>query len=70
MKQLTEIEITKAAMLKSYRAAIRMKHSLRADAEIAKALPLLEAKIDNALHNGKTFELNPSEAFDADNLCA
>jgi hypothetical protein len=63
LKVLTELEVRKAAMLKAYRSAIRLKHSLAADAEIAATLPDVELRIDAALAEGKPFELNVAEAF-------
>lgn len=65
MKELTEIEIGKIAVLKAYRAAIRLKHSLAADREISQTLPEVERLIDTALQAGSPIELNPGEAFDA-----
>jgi hypothetical protein len=50
-------------MLKAARAAIRLKHSLRADDEIARRLPELEAEIDTALASGTPFELEPGKVF-------
>lgn len=66
MRQLTELEIQKAAMLKAARAAIRLKHALEADAEIARRLPELEAEIDNALAEGRPMELEPGHVFIVD----
>lgn len=65
MKFLTDIDIQRAAMLKAARAAIRLKHALAADAEIAKRLPELESAIDYALQTGKAYELNVGEEFNA-----
>ena len=64
MKALTNLEIEKAAMLKSYRASIRLKHAIAADREIAETLPQIERKIDDALQSGTALELNPGQAFD------
>lgn len=64
MKALTDLEIDKTAILKAHRAAIRLKHSLAADAEIYRTLPYIEQKIDNALQSGTPLELNPGKAFD------
>ena len=66
MRQLTPIEIQRAAILKAARAAIRLKHSLRADGEIAQRLPQIEAEVDEALASGKPFELDPADVFHAD----
>lgn len=62
MRQLTPLEIRKAAILKAYRSAIRLKHSLEADAEINETLPEIEDRI-NALSGGEVLALNPGEAF-------
>lgn len=64
MKQLTPLEIQKAQILKAYRTAIRLKHSLLADQEIAERLPELEKQIDRALASGRTLELNPAKVWD------
>ena len=63
MKTLTDLEIQKAAALKAYRTAIRLKHALAADAEIAATLPAVEARINDALALGQPIELNPGEVF-------
>lgn len=63
MRRTTDLQIQKAAMLKAARAAIRLKHALQADAEIAGALPELEERIDNALAEGQPFELEPGKVF-------
>lgn len=63
MRQVTELQIRKAAMLKAARAAIRLKHMLAADAEIARELPLIEREIDEAMTDGRSLELNPAAAF-------
>lgn len=65
MKSLTNLEIEKAAMLKAYRAAIRLKHAIAADREIYETLPQIEQQIDDALQSGTPLELNPGGAFDA-----
>jgi len=64
MKQLTNLEIEKAAVLKAYRASIRLKYAIAADREIAETLPEIERKIDDALQSGTPLELNPGQAFD------
>lgn len=65
MNAQTDLQIEKAAMLKAYRSAIRLKHSLAADREISETLPDIEVKIDAALQSGQPLELNPGEAFHA-----
>jgi hypothetical protein len=64
MKQLTSIEIEKAAMLKALRSAIRLKHSLLADAELAAKLPELEERINASLAGGRALELTVGSIFD------
>lgn len=63
MRRTTELQRQKTGMLKAARAAIRLKHSLRADDEIARRLPELEAEIDTALASGTPFELEPGKVF-------
>lgn len=63
MRRTTELERQRTAMLKAARSAIRLKHSLAADAEIAEKLPDLEERIDAALANGEPFELEPGRVF-------
>lgn len=63
MRRTTDLQVQKAAMLKAARSAIRLKHSLHADAEIAAALPDLEERIDTALAEGQPFELEPGQVF-------
>lgn len=63
MNKTSEIQRQKAAVLKAYRTAIRLKHSLAADDEIARTLPDVEDKINSALALGNVVELNPGEVF-------
>ena len=63
VRPFNEFEVQKAAALKSWRTAIRLKHSLRADAEIASELPQIEAMIDNAITTGEPLILDPATAF-------
>lgn len=65
MKRLTPIEVRRAQMLKAARTAIRLKHSLAADAEIAEQLPEIEERIDRALATGEVLELTPGAIVDA-----
>jgi hypothetical protein len=64
LRILTELEGQKADMLKAFRSAIRLKHSLRADAEIREMLPEVERTIDAALAAGEPLVLNPAIAFE------
>lgn len=61
MTQLTKHQIEKARMLKACRAAVRLKHSLRADEELYQRLPELERRIDAALLAGETLKLTTAE---------
>lgn len=63
-KTKTNLEIQKAAILKAYRSAIRLKYSLVADEEIDRVLPEVEQRIDDAIQNGETVSFNPGEVFD------
>lgn len=65
MSQHTELQQKKFNMLKAYRTAIRLKHSLEADTEINETIYAVEAKIDAALAAGKPLELDPGEVFGA-----
>jgi hypothetical protein len=62
VRQLTPIELRKAAILKAYRSAIRLKHSLVADDEINATVPDVENRM-NALSGSEILALNPGEAF-------
>lgn len=48
-----DIEVRRAALLKTARAAIRLKHSLAADAELNERLPALERAFDFAVQQGQ-----------------
>jgi hypothetical protein len=58
VRQRVNLEQERFAILKTARAAIRLKHSLAADAEINKKLPELDAAISRALQDGKTYALD------------
>ena len=58
MKQLGEIELERARILKAARSYIRLKHSLAADAELNERLPEIEKAMDKAIHSGKEFVLD------------
>ena len=60
----TELGRQKAAIVKAYRAAVRLKYSILADEEIDVGLPALERRIDDALTRGEPFEFNPGSVFD------
>lgn len=61
MTQLTPHQIEKARMMKACRAAVRLKHSLKADEELYQRLPELERRIDSALLEGKTLKIATAE---------
>lgn len=63
VKQFDEFEVFRARVLKAYRAAIRLKHSLAADEEIARRLPQVQADIDTALLGGAEISVDPASAF-------
>jgi hypothetical protein len=63
MRRTTPIERQKTAVLKAARAAIRLKHTLAADEEIAEKLPELEEAMNLALAEGKPFEIEPGEVY-------
>lgn len=50
-------------MMKVARAAIRVKHSIQADAEVNERLPELEHQIDQALLAGRPLALTFAEAW-------
>ncbi len=47
-----EIELRKRALFKAARSAIRLRHSLEADAELNELLPVLERQFDSAVSRG------------------
>jgi hypothetical protein len=55
--------VKRAQALKSWRSAIRLKHSLAADEEIARKLPQVEEAIDRALMTGEPLALDVATAF-------
>lgn len=69
MRQLTELDIEKAAILKAYRAAIRLKYSMMADAEISRTLPVVEQQIEYARQSGDALQLDLAKVF-SDNVDA
>lgn len=65
MQQLTEHKIQQKALVKAARTAIRLKHSLEADAEMYRRLPDLERRIDGSVLNGKPFKLSIAQLLDS-----
>lgn len=47
-----DIALRKAALMKAARSAVRLKHSLAADAELNALLPELERRFDAQVQNG------------------
>jgi hypothetical protein len=66
MRKLTRHEIEKARMLKAARTAIRLKHSLAADAELYERLPAIEAQIDAALLSGRPLSFSVASLLDGE----
>ena len=62
MKQLTESEMIWAQFLKSVRATVRLKHSMRADQELNQLLPQLEKAFQAAQKLGIEKDLVVAEA--------
>lgn len=52
-----DIELRRAALLKAARSAIRLKHSIAADAELNEALPALERAFNQAIQRGEVPEV-------------
>lgn len=53
MKELSEIEVHRKAVLKAWRSMIRLKHSLAADAEINEKVPAAERVFNAGLAYGQ-----------------
>ena len=64
-RPFNEYEAKRAGILKTWRAAIRLRHSLEADEEIARTLPEVEAVLDRALHDGESVTLDVANVFRA-----
>jgi hypothetical protein len=52
-----DIDLRKAALLKAARSAIRLKHSLEADAELNEVLPELERRFNSMVQRGTVPEV-------------
>ena len=57
MQQKNDIELRRAALLKAGRSAVRLRHSLAADAELNEVIPALELAFDRALMQGTVPEV-------------
>jgi len=56
--------IARAALQRSVRAAIRLRHSLAADAEVAERLPEILAAFDAAVLAGEAYEFDIGSLLD------
>ena len=61
MRSKDNVELELAAIKKTARTSIRLRHSLAADREINERLPEIEANYYSAIQRGKKFKL---EAFE------
>jgi len=52
-----DIELRKRALFKAARSAVRLRHSLEADAELNDLLPQLESAFDSAVARGRLPEV-------------
>lgn len=52
MHQKDDIELGLAAVLKAARSAVRLRHSLAADAELNEVIPLLEREYNASVARG------------------
>ena len=57
MQHKDDIELRRAALLKAARSAIRLKHSLAADAELNEVLPELESRFMQYVQRGEVPEV-------------
>lgn len=53
MIQKDDIELRRAALLKAARSAVRLRHSLEADAELNELLPELERRFHQSIQQGQ-----------------
>lgn len=60
----SDLDIAKKAAFKALRTATRLKYSLMADAELARTLPALEARLNDAALAGESLELTLGELLD------
>jgi hypothetical protein len=66
MKQATtKHDIERKRIIKAARTAIRLKHSLAADAEMAQRLPAIEKQLEDALLKGKAVKISVAHLLDA-----
>lgn len=60
MYQKDDIELRRAALLKAARSAVRLRHSIAADAELNNILPELERVYNAAIARGELPEVAES----------
>lgn len=53
MNQKDDIDLRRSAMLKAARSAVRLRHSLAADAELNEVLPALERDFNQRIQRGE-----------------
>ena len=72
MRKKSDVELRRAAIIKSLRSLIRLKHSLAADRELNEVLPEKLAEFDNAHLEGRVLALKAdiSELFDGGLRCS
>lgn len=59
-------ELGKRKVLKAVRSAVRLKHSLAADDELAVVLPRVEQAYDRAMRNRQVFQLDWGSLLEGD----
>ncbi|MBA3583044.1 MAG: hypothetical protein H0W36_00690 [Gemmatimonadetes bacterium] len=57
MNHKDDIELRRAALLKAARSAVRLRHSLEADAELNDVLPNLERRFNDAVQRGVLLDI-------------
>jgi len=62
--KLDDNQVAKKAAMKTLRAAVRLKYSIMADAELNERLPELEERIDRALLEGRPLAITIGEIVD------
>lgn len=55
-KQLTDVELAWANLVKAIRSQVRLKHSLAADRELNRLIPKIETQFMKAVKAGETRE--------------
>ena len=65
MKQLSDVEVERARILKAVRTNIRLWYSLKADEKINELLPAIEQEANAALLRGDAYALDIRSVLDA-----